>query len=60
MKWARAHDRELTVHEGKFVAVAEAQILGEADDPAELHRRFSDKKGLYVTYVAPPGLAWVL
>jgi hypothetical protein len=60
MKWARSHDSELAKHPGKFVAVADARVLGEADNPKELEEKFAGKKGLYVTFVTLPGLLWVL
>lgn len=60
MKWARSHNGELMKHTGKFVAVADSQVLGEGDDSKELEERFAGKKGLYVTFVTLPGLLWVL
>lgn len=60
LKWARSHNSELTKHSGKFVAIADSQVLGEADNPKELEEKFAGKKGLYVTFVTLPGLLWVL
>lgn len=59
-RWAKAHGEELAPYEGKFVAVAGGKVIGEAEEPTSLERKFGKTPGVYIGYVAKIGTKWVL
>ena len=59
-RWANEHVADLAKHEGLYVAIDGRKVLGVSKSAQDLRKRFADRPDLYVTFVSPPGLAWLL
>ena len=60
VRWARSNDQKLERYAGKFVAVANGQVLESADTSQALESKYHDVPGVYVAVVVRRGLRWVL
>lgn len=60
-QWVFEHHSELEKFRGRFIAVADGQVLGSAWSAEQLHKRFRrDRSDVYVHFMAPKDWAWVL
>jgi len=59
-RWAHANHKKLRKYVNRCLAVDGGRIVGVANDIGALHRRFARRKEVYITFVWPEGLAWVL
>jgi len=60
MQWAVTNQPKLDPHRSKFVAVADGQIIDVNGDETVLRKKYRDRPEVYITFVAPKGLRWVL
>lgn len=60
LAWAKAHSHEITKHRERYVAVLDGQLVGVADSDEELRVRFPGRQDLYVAFVPPADVAWVV
>lgn len=58
-RWAIEHQGEILPHEGRYVAIDDRRLLDVSDDGEELREKYADRPALYVTFVYPPGMAWL-
>jgi len=59
-RWANLHEWGLQRYKGRFVAVDGEELIGVADSEADLRMRFPGRPALYVAFVSPPELDWIL
>jgi hypothetical protein len=60
MQWAVTNQEALAAHRTKFVAVADGQVIDVEASKAPLREKYHDRPEVYITFVAPKGLRWVL
>jgi hypothetical protein len=58
--WAMENRRNLQEYLDQYIAVKDQKLVGVADDPMVLYRRFAAHREVYITWVGPPDLLWVL
>ncbi len=58
--WFIENRRNLQEHLDHYVAVDRQKVVGVAWDPYVLNRRFAGRREVYITWVGPPDLLWVL
>ena len=59
-KWFSENRRFLQEHLDQYVAVDHQQVVGVEFDPRVLNLRFEGRREVYITWVGPPDLLWVL
>jgi hypothetical protein len=60
LEWAHGHGDVLETYQGKFVAVANRNILDASSDREKLEKAYSGVPGVYIMQVVKRGLKWVL
>ncbi|HKZ59139.1 MAG TPA: DUF5678 domain-containing protein [Candidatus Thermoplasmatota archaeon] len=59
-KWALEHSDKLRKYLDRFVAIDDGRILDVSDDEDEIYRKYGKSHGVYIHYVWPPDLVWMV
>ncbi|MCW6167901.1 MAG: DUF5678 domain-containing protein, partial [Thermoplasmatales archaeon] len=60
LRWAKANAAKLHRYDGEFVAVHGQKVIAHGTSQEEVENLAEGNAGVYVTLIAPPGLAWIL
>ncbi len=58
-EWAQQNFETLQEHVGKYVAIANKEILGFGDDKKSIEKKFKNVDGLFIDLITPT-LLWIL
>ncbi len=59
-QWALDHPEKFRKYVDRFVAVDDGRILEVSDDEHEIYRKYGRSHGVYIHYVSPPDLVWMV
>ncbi len=59
-EWAKENFETLQEHVGKYVAIANKQILGFGEDRKSLEEKYKNADGLFVELITPKMILWIL
>lgn len=60
VKWALRHPEKFRHYVDRFVVIDEQRILEVSDHEGEIYRKYRGRHGVYIHYVPPPDLVWMV
>lgn len=60
VRWAYKHPEKFRRHRGRFVVVQRKRIVAVSDDEEALWSRYGQRYGVFIRYVPPPDLVWII